>query len=170
MSQTSRMAVEVKKQIDRVRVQIVSKANLTVSATVGVMGREAARIAELAAMYAPHKTGLLDGSTGAKSFLVERQDGGRGQVGFVVKLNLRKWKMVSGKRVNLSDYAWRIHSGYKWDTLGEKSKQKARSLGLAINPTFDGKYVGRLFLSRAANQRSRAIDYYLKRAVKEALD
>lgn len=170
MSQINQSAINVRRDIDRVRASITMKVNLAESASVGILESEAGKIADLAAKYAPHKTGLLDGSTGAKSFLVERQNGGRGQVGFVVKLNMRKWKMVSGKRVNLSEYAWRTHSGYGWKNLRKGSKDKARALGLAINPSYDGKYVGRLFLSRAVNQRRGAITYYMKRAVKEAIE
>jgi hypothetical protein len=170
VSQISQSVVNVRKDIERVRAGITTKVNLAESVSVGILESEAGKIADLASKYAPHKTGLLDGSTGAKSFLVERQRGGRGQVGFVVKLNLRKWKMVSGKRVSISDYAWKIHSGFGWENLGKGSRDKARSLGLAINPTYDGKYVGRLFLSRAVNQRRGAITYYLKRAVKEAIE
>lgn len=174
MQSNARTLLEVKRDIERVKINLRNTAERSSNAALRTLRSESRQIAALAAMYAPFKTGLLDGSTGTTpSFQIIERAGARGRKEFRIELNLRKWKTVGNARVSLAQYADVIHSGItrygkEW-SLGKKSLEKAASLGLASSPTQSGKYVGRLFLSRAANQRRGAIEYQLKRAIREVL-
>jgi len=174
LQSNSRSLLQVRRDIARVKVNLKNTAERSSHAALRVLRSESRKIAQLAAMYAPFKTGLLDGSTGATpSFEIIERAGARGRKEIAVELNLRKWKLVGTRRVSLARYAEVIHSGItrngsQWK-LGKKSIEKAVRLGLSPNPTTSGKYVGRLFLSRAANQRRGAIEFHLKRAIREAL-
>lgn len=176
MSQhNSRAALlQVRRDIAKVKVNLKNTADRSSNAALRALRTESRKIAQLAAMYAPFKTGLLDGSTGATpSFVVIERAGVRGRKEISVELNMRKWKMVGKRRVTLAQYADVIHSGYsrngKMWKPGKGTVEKAASLGLSPNPTSSGKYVGRLFLARAANHRRGAIEFQLKRAIREAL-
>lgn len=168
------------RNVARVKVNLKNMAEKSSHAAVNAMRREAKQVAWLAARYAPFYTGLLDGSTGSDSFLIFENKGLRGRKDFSVELNTRKWKTVGDRRVSLSKYAKMMHTGYTEDGKewklgngyrgkGGGSIDKARLLNLATEPNDSGKYVGKLFLLRAARQRREVLEDTIARSIREGL-
>lgn len=131
---------------------------------------EALKTMQQAIDFAPVKDGPL--SNPANWEMRKAQNGINNRNTFTVRLKegaiARRIRSKNGtKVVHLRDYARLVHDGvYK---LGKKSKEKAARLGYSFTPTSGGKYVGRLYLTRAANVRRLPTHRAVLEATKRAL-
>lgn len=163
-SNYSNKSINIRKTIQRVKNRIENKAERSTRAARKELEKEAHKVLELAMDYVPRDSGFLENPSHWE--IIKSRDGMNRRNVFTIKPRggLTQRVLKSGRRVTMAQYVHFIHNdtGY---SIRKKSRAKAAGLGLAKFPVTSGKYVGRLFLSRAFKQRALTLSTKIRQAV-----
>lgn len=154
----------------QIKLNIQNIGERAVRGAQAALEKEALKTMQQAMDFAPLKDGPL--SSPLNWEMRKAADGINGRNTFTVRLKegaiARRRKSKNGTRVvYLREYARLVHDGVY--NLGENSKKKAARLGYSFSPVSGGKYVGRLYLTRAANIRRLPTHRAVLEATKRAL-
>lgn len=143
--------LEISKSVGQVKLKMANMATRVNSAGQRVMKDEAEQVRLLAIKYSPKRTGVLEAP--GNWVVAAKATGPNRRYTFEVRLreNVIARRSKRGKVVRLRDYARRVHDGRY--NLGKGSRAKARALSLPVINSGNSAYVGRLYLTRAANHR-----------------
>lgn len=169
--QRSKARVSSSKHISMIKLNMQDMAEKVSKKSQRIMEREAHEVMDLARKYAPHDDthdqGHLDDKENWE--VQKKREGLNRRNVFIVRLKEGKTvKVRNGKSIPLRRYSRIMHDKSDYN-LSDSSKRKAKRLGLGTTQSGMGKYVGRLYLTRAAAHRRLRAEQALKKAAREEL-